>query len=275
MAKLLCTLARHWVRVEPEHLQELQWIRSNLNPGRHGMTEKNRATLRQFEEEGLADRFLMTPSRVANQLKRKSRLTYVDAVRFRTALATELLIVAPVRCQNLVQIDIERNLIEVGSGGSRRLHLYFPASAVKNDTEIEFVLPKSTVELLDYYLEHVRSHFIRMPNSYLFPGRGKLHQAGPGLSVQIASFVEKEVGVRLTPHQFRHLAGFFYLKHNPGGHEVVRRLLGHKSIETTIQFYAGMEVAEAIKHYDQHIAKRREEIRRAGLRRPGQGGIGV
>jgi integrase len=63
--------------------------------------------------------------------------------------------------------------------------------------------------------------------------------------------------VRLTAHQFRHLAGFLYLKANPGGHEVVRRLLGHRSIETTIRFYAGMEVAEAIRHYDCHIAKRR------------------
>ena len=144
------------------------------------------------------------------------------------------------------------------------MHLHFPASAVKNGSEIEYELRKPTVELVDFYLEHVRSHFVRIPNFYLFPGRGKSHLVGQALSAQIADFVEKEVGVRLTPHQFRHLAGFFYLKENPAGHEVVRQLLGHKSIETTIQFYAGMETAEAIKHYDQHIAKRRAGIRRAG-----------
>ena len=49
--------------------------------------------------------------------------------------------------------------------------------------------------------------------------------------------------MRVRAHQFRHLAGFLYLQHNPGGHEVVRRLLGHESIETTLTFYAGMEVA--------------------------------
>jgi hypothetical protein len=37
----------------------------------------------------------------------------------------------------------------------------------------------------------------------------------------------------------------------------VRRLLGHKSIETTIRFYAGMEVAEAVRHYDKHVANLR------------------
>jgi integrase len=77
---------------------------------------------------------------------------------------------------------------------------------------------------------------------------------------QTADLVEAEVGVRLTAHQFRHLAGFLYLKAHPGGHEVVRSLLGHKSIETTIRFYAGMEAAAAIRHYDRHIAKRRAEM---------------
>ncbi len=233
------------------------------------MTEKNRATLRQFEDEELAAKFLETPRRVIHQLKRKPKLTHIDVVRFRNAVATELLIVAPIRCQNLAQIDIEENLIEVGAGRSRRVHLHFPANVDKNDRVIEFVLPTSTVELLDYYLEHVRPCFMRMPNSYLLPGRGKSHLVKPGLSAQIADFVENEVGVRLTPHQFRHLAGFFYLKENPAGHEVVRQLLDHKSIETTIQFYAGMETAEVVKHYDQHIAKRRAESRQTGRRRGG------
>jgi integrase len=69
--------------------------------------------------------------------------------------------------------------------------------------------------------------------------------------------------VRLTAHQFRHLAGFLYLRRNPGGHEVVRRLLGHKSIDTTTRFYAGMEVSEAIRHYDKHIESRRGELAEA------------
>jgi hypothetical protein len=68
------------------------------------------------------------------------------------------------------------------------------------------------------------------------------------------------LGARVTGHQFRHLIGYVYLKDNPNGHEVVRRFLGHKRIETTIAFYAGMEQAAAIAHLDRFIETRRQRI---------------
>ena len=55
--------------------------------------------------------------------------------------------------------------------------------------------------------------------------------------------------------QFRHLAGYLYLRQNPGGHEVVRRLLGHRSITTTVQFYAGMETTAAIAEYERTVLR--------------------
>ena len=56
--------------------------------------------------------------------------------------------------------------------------------------------------------------------------------------------------MRLTPHQFRHLIGFIYLREHPHGIEVVRALLGHRSIATTLSHYAGLEGAAAARHYD-------------------------
>ena len=139
-------------------------------------------------------------------------------------------------------------------------NLYFPADAVKNETELEFTLPPSALALLDLYLNTFRPMLVRAPNDWLFPGEGGDPKQAALLSSQIAKAVQRGIGVRLTAHQFRHLAGFLYLKANPGGYEVVRRLLGHKSIETTIRFYAGMEVSEAIRHYDRHIESRRAEV---------------
>jgi integrase len=110
-----------------------------------------------------------------------------------------------------------------------------------------------------------RPKLVRAANDWLFPGEAAEPKQAAGLSKQIAEAVKREIGVRLTAHQFRHLAGFLYLRRNPGGHEVVRRLLGHKSIETTIRFYAGMEVSEAILHYDRHIQHRRAELAQCSL----------
>jgi integrase len=80
------------------------------------------------------------------------------------------------------------------------------------------------------------------------------------LSLRIAGETLRVLGVRISAHQFRHLLGYLYLQKNPGGHEVVRRFLGHKRIETTIAFYCGMEQAAAVEHFDRFIEARRQEI---------------
>ena len=39
-------------------------------------------------------------------------------------------------------------------------------------------------------------------------------------------------------HLFRHFAGKLYLERHPGDYESVRRLLGHKKLDTTMTFYS-------------------------------------
>jgi hypothetical protein len=264
-AKLMCTLAKHWVCVPSDHLAELAAIRNRLDPGHHGMTEKNRATLRCFEDEALVGEFLALPETIARRHRNRTEIKVGHAVEVQIGLSIELLTVAPVRCENLHAIHLERNFIRIGNGKGARKHLYFPADAVKNETELEFPLPPLTVALLDLYLSKFRPKLVRARNDWLFPGEAEGPKQAALLSSQIAQKVKREIGVRLTAHQFRHLAGFLYLKANPGGHEVVRRLLGHRSIETTIRFYAGMEISEAIRHYDRHIESRRVELAQASL----------
>ena len=53
--------------------------------------------------------------------------------------------------------------------------------------------------------------------------------------------IEKATGLRLTPHQFRHVAAAIILKHKPGNYELVRLLLGHRTVEITIRNYIGFE----------------------------------
>jgi site-specific recombinase XerD len=57
----------------------------------------------------------------------------------------------------------------------------------------------------------------------------------------------------MPAHRFRHAVGKIFLDRNPGQYEVVRQLLGHKDIKTTVAFYAGAESASAGRHYAQTI----------------------
>ena len=141
---------------------------------------------------------------------------------------------------------LDRHLVQVGQGPDGRHHLFFPAHEVKNDIDLEFPVPPAVQAMIETYRERYRPVLLRCPSDYLFPGQGKEHKGSALISAQIADLTEQQLGVRVTAHQFRHLAGFLYLRRNPGGHEVVRRLLGHRSISTTVQFYAGMETSAAI-----------------------------
>ena len=64
-------------------------------------------------------------------------------------------------------------------------------------------------------------------------------------SGQITERIKKATGLRITVHQFRHAAAAMWLKHRPGDYEIVRRMLGHRNIQTTTNFYCGLETMQA------------------------------
>lgn len=64
----------------------------------------------------------------------------------------------------------------------------------------------------------------------------------------------------MTVHQFRHLAGYFYLEDNPEDTETVRALLGHAWSKTT-RIYVGSESRRAGKVYNRFVLQKREELK--------------
>jgi integrase len=257
LARFICTLAKHSVRVSGEHLEKLKGMARRLKPTQSGMRPKNRRMLREFLDEKLLARFLDLPQRHFERLLRKKELSRWDATKLSIAFAVALLTVAPVRPKNAARVMLERNIIQTGSGGTRRVHLHFPPEEVKNGMELEFELTGVTLDLFDAYVTRVRPLLTVPENPYLFPGRGIRSKGESFFSKQIADLLRQEIGVYVTAQQFRHLVGFIYLGENPGNYEVVRRFLGHKSIATTVKFYAEMEMRVAAKTLDDAISRRR------------------
>ena len=62
---------------------------------------------------------------------------------------------------------------------------------------------------------------------------------------QMSRAVQKWTGLRMTTHQFRHAAGAIILKRRPGEYELVRQLIGHKNIQTTMKAYIGLDSIHA------------------------------
>ena len=203
-------------------------------------------------------RLLDLPGRLLAGAK-KSSLTYRTALKVQMALAIELLIFAPIRVGNLVRLDRHRHYHWARFGGDRVLHLVIPSVEVKNGMDLEFPLLPETVALLDLYMttfQPVLNH--GHPSGLLFPGRNGVPKNQPVFSRQITAIIERETGLEMHPHLFRHVAALFFLEDHPGHYEDVRRLLAHKKIDTTLQNYAGMEMAAAVKRFDETILDRRD-----------------
>jgi integrase len=80
---------------------------------------------------------------------------------------------------------------------------------------------------------------------YLFPGLRHGAKGKISFSVQIRRHIYKAIGLEMTVHQFRHAAGAIILKNRPGEFELVRQILGHRSITTTMRCYVGLETIQA------------------------------
>ena len=65
------------------------------------------------------------------------------------------------------------------------------------------------------------------------------------LSRRISARIQKGTGLVMHVHLFRHFAAKIFLDANPGQYEVVRRLLGHAALSSTLSAYTGFEAGTA------------------------------
>jgi integrase len=62
-------------------------------------------------------------------------------------------------------------------------------------------------------------------------------------------------------HLFRHFAAKLYQDAHPEDVETVRRILGHKSLKTTMKAYIEVKNAAAFRRWDALITARRQDAR--------------
>jgi integrase len=227
-----------------------------LNPRRRGLTAKNRERLRAFDDRGNALALVGLPAKL-QRLAERDRQPYRAALTMQMAVGIEILLMAPIRLGNLSALDIERHLIRPNRNGPA-LHVVIKGDEVKNGDPLEYPLPERSVELLESYLTRFRIILAAPTNTSLFPTRSGTKRITT-LRTQLCRTVFRETGLRVHPHLFRHIGAKLFLDDNPGAYEVVRRVLGHRSIETTTLFYTGLETAAAVRQFDATILKLRVE----------------
>lgn len=147
MAHCLLTLAQHRVKLAERAIRRIQNMKQRVTPRSTGLTPKNRATLRTFDDEKKIKRLLLFPETAMQRgTALKEGSPRKAALQAQKAVAVEILTMMPLRLRNLSTLHIEKNFEWRGS----RLFIIIPPEPVKNEEPIEFELLAPSVSLIKF-----------------------------------------------------------------------------------------------------------------------------
>jgi len=257
LASVLIITASEWVRVSAEQLIALKKLRSKLGSVRSGLTEKNRTLLRRFDDPRLLDRLVRLPDQLWRAARRNLSLSKRWFIDLQTSLAIDILLHVPLRIENLGPLKFDQHL-HWPQGRRKPALMVIRYDETKNEEPLEFELPPVLSDRLYAYRNEIAPSVIGRRPETLFVSSKGMPRSIATLRVAIQRTVLRRVGVKLTPHQFRHLGAKIALDSNPGAYELVRQLLGHKTLRTTTRFYAGPDTRRAGRAHAELIRKLRE-----------------
>lgn len=259
--------ALHIIGVHYAHLDEAScgqlrdWRGETENPRQQGMTPSVREKLRRLIQTRPRHLLLALPA----ELMRRARLagvTPVQAARMaRMATIIEILLICPMRLQNLHTLRPDLHFRRLDPKGRRITHIVIDGAYVKNREPIEWEVRPENADLIEAYIRDFRPALAGPGNPYLFPGEGMETYSTSALQTAVCNVTLEEIKVRVNVHLFRHFAAWLHLKHHPGAYEDVRRILGHRSIQTTINTYVGFETEAAAERFDSVVLQERRDGR--------------
>ena len=246
------SIARHHVKRDEEELNQLIAIRASVAPP-NGPADKNVALVQLFRDAELREKFAGCAGESLRELKRKKRLTPRDIKRGMLAFLAAILTKIPMRISEVLALKYGETFFDIGAGTARKVTVWLPAEMVKNNEPRRTFFGPELVRLYDIYRTVIRPHLAPASNPYLFPSGPTATRNDDHISHSLASMMHREIGVRMTAHQFRHVVGYIFLVAKPGCYDTVRRLLGHRSLKTTLRFYAFVLEDEAHELLDETI----------------------
>lgn len=246
MAQNLVLIAREWVKVSPEVLAKLKELKKKQPKPAFEMSEKNLNLVMKFDDTDLVGKFVQVPDKiwagVQDKLVSGKRLSRTDLAQAQTAIGLAILMNMPIRLSNLRALAFgEHILIRDGMPST----LFLAQEDTKTFNNVEFEIPDWLVGWLVEYRDRIAPRVIGRQPSVLFANADGSLKGFMAVRYLVQRYLKLHLGLHVHPHAYRHLAAKFVLDDSPGAYRVVQELLGHKKLETSIAFYAGLNTRRA------------------------------
>lgn len=167
VAGSLIAIATEWVRVPEDHLMELKKFRRKLGSMNFGMTDKNMAFLRKFDDTQTLGRLLNLPDKLWRQLTRDLTTSRRGFVELQSGLAIEIELLVPLRMHNLSILEFDKHL-QWPNGFDKPAWIIIAAEETKNEISLEFELPQTLSGRLATYRNKIAPRVTGARPDHLF-----------------------------------------------------------------------------------------------------------
>jgi integrase len=266
IAKMLIAMAKEWAKLDPMQITELKALAAKLPKLPPGLTEKNWKLVAWFNDQGNLARFLALPDRLWARAMSERLSSKRALVKAQDALLIGLLMYVPLRRANLTRLEFGRHIS--WPGGSRRPALLFiPAAEMKNGQPYEAEIGEPLAARMWTYRERIVPAAVGTESSFLFVNVDGTVKSPDSVATRFSRLMRQELGLVMSPHQTRHVLAKLVLDNNPAAMELVRQLLGHASMKTTVNYYGGTDTRRAVRYHSELIQRLREETKSRLVRR--------
>jgi integrase len=266
MATTLVILAKEWVKVPESQLSEIKRLRSKITKLDSGLTHKNKTTLLRLDSPDAMAGLQDLPQKLWTFAQSKKCPKNRRLPLAQIALMLELLLNVPLRLANVASLTFDRH-ISWPAGAKGKALLLIPGTETKTGQPFEAELGSELVRMLKNYRDKIVPKFTGKRYDAIFiDARGRQKRATT-IADLFTTTTREHLGFPITPHQMRHIAAKFLLDAEPGAFELLKQLLGHAHLKSTVSFYAGRDTSRAVRHHNKLI-----EAARANRRPKGRNG---